>query len=458
MRGLPARAIAPGSGGSTPMRDIALTTVIFGLLPFVFARPWFGILLWTWVGLMNPHKLTFGFAYNLPFAEVIGIVTIIAILLSKEPKPLPLGAPVVLLLALNAWMVVTTFYALFPSDAWVQLEKVAKIQLFTFLTILVMQSRDRIKALVWVSTLSIAYFGIKGGVYTIMKGGGGMVLGPNGGFIAGNTEISLALTMTLPLMRWLQIQTPSSILKWVLGVCMALIFIAILGSYSRGGFLALFAMAAAFWLKGHRKFFVGVLLLALVPMFLAIMPDAWWERMGTIQTFEYDSSATARLNSWQFGWNLARDKPIVGGGFQAFQTDAFARWAPDPTRVWDSHSIWISIVAEHGFVGLALFVAFWLSAWRLGSKIVRATQGLDGYRWAADLATMVQVSFIGFWVGGAFLSLAYWDFPYLLVAILVVTHVVVQRSLRQQPTDPKQSVAIPQLGLGKRVAQLSRTP
>jgi len=69
---------------------------------------------------------------------------------------------------------------------------------------------------------------------------------------------------------------------------------------------------------------------------------------------------------------------------------------------------------------------------------------------------MVQVSFIGYWVGGAFLSLAYWDFPYLLVAMLVLTHVVVQRSLSQQPTDPKRSAAITQLGLGKPMAPLSR--
>jgi hypothetical protein len=70
------------------MRDIALTVVIFSLLPFAFARPWFGILLWTWVGLMNPHKLTFGFAYN--FTEVIEIVTIILIVLFKVLKSLPM--------------------------------------------------------------------------------------------------------------------------------------------------------------------------------------------------------------------------------------------------------------------------------------------------------------------------------------------------------------------------------
>jgi hypothetical protein len=43
------------------------------------------------------------------------------------------------------------------------------------------------------------------------------------------------------------------------------------------------------------------------------------------------------------------------------------------------------------------------------------------------------------------------------VAILVVTQVVVQKSLSQLPTDPRQAVAIPPLGLGKQIGQLSRT-
>ena len=151
----------------------------------------------------------------------------------------------------------------------------AKIQLFVFLTILVMQSRERITALVWVSALSIAYFGIKGGVYTILNAGGGMVLGPDGGFIAGNTEISLALTMTLPLMRWLQMQSQQSRFKVGTGHQHGADVIAVLGSYSRGGFLALFAMGVVL-AQRHRKFAIGALLVILLPAFLAFMPEAWW--------------------------------------------------------------------------------------------------------------------------------------------------------------------------------------
>jgi len=439
------------------MRDIALTVVIFSLLPFVLARPWLGILLWTWVGLMNPHKLTFGFAFNFPFAEIIGIVTMVAIFFSRESKRLPMYAPVIFLLALDLWMVATTIFALFPTDAWQQLEKIAKIQLFIVLTMVVMRSRERIRLLVWVSVLSLAYYGIKGGIYTLSKGGGGMVLGPEGAFIAGNTEISLALTMTLPLMRWMQMQESRRAVKLGLAICMALVFVAILGSYSRGGFLALFAMGMALWLKGRKKAILGILLAILVPAFLMFMPEAWWNRMETIQTYQEDGSAMARLNSWGFGWNLAKDRPIVGGGLFAFQPAAFERYAPDPTRVWDSHSIWFSILAEHGFVGLALFIGLWVSAWRLASKIIAATRNLSDYRWASDLASMIQVSCIGYWVGGAFLSLAYWDFPYLLVAMLVLVWAVVQKQLSPQMTSTRRPLTFATGGLAKEIGQPGRT-
>lgn len=411
------------------MRDIALGLVILGLLPFVLARPDIGILVWTWIGLMNPHKLTFGWAHNFPFAMIVGAAAILAIAVSRERKWLPMTPTVVILLLLNVWMLLTTLFAMFQDDALTELERVTKIQLFIVLTIVVMQSRERIRALMLVSALSIAYFGIKGGVYTILKGGHGMVLGPPGGFIAGNTEISLALTMTLPVLRWLQMQTERTALKWLLGIAMVLVAVSILGSYSRGGFLALLAMGIWFWLKGRRKVILGLLLALLVPAGLLFMPEQWWERMGTIQNYEQVGSAQSRLNSWRFAWNLAMAHPIAGGGFNVFREEAFAVYAPDPTRVWDSHSIWFTMLGEHGFVGLALFLLLWIATWRLASAIIRETRHHEGLRWANDLAAMIQVSFIGYWVGGSLLSLAYWDYPYILMATLVVTRVVVQREL-----------------------------
>ncbi len=411
------------------LRDIVLTAFILGLLPAVLVRPHWGILLWTWVGLMNPHKMTWGFAYSFPFAMIIAITTVLGIFFSKEPKRLPLHPPVVALLFLVAWMTTTTaIFSLYPEIAWPKWEKVIKIQLFIFLTIIVMQSEARIRALVLVATLSIAYFGIKGGVYTISRGGGGMVLGPDGGFIAGNTEIALALVVTLPLMRWLQLQTERRWLRHVATICMVLVIISVLGSYSRGGLLALTAMGAFLWLKSRKKLVLGVVLAVVVATFVSYMPDTWHAKMGTIEEYQEDRSAQGRLGAWIFAFNLARDRPIGGGGFDVFQPGAYERYAPDE-RVLDPHSIWFQVLAEHGFVGLGLFLMFWVFSWRTGSRIIAECRSRKELTWARDLAGMIQAALVGFWVGGSFLGLAYWDYPYILVVVLVLTKVVVDKQI-----------------------------
>jgi probable O-glycosylation ligase (exosortase A-associated) len=416
------------------VRDYALVAVFFALLPFALARPHVGVLLWTWIGLMSPHRLTWGFAFNFPFAMLAGVVTLIGLLLSREPKRLPLAPPVVTLILLLLWMTVTTAFSLYPDQAWVQWEKVIKIQFFLFVTLIVMQSEARIRALVWVSTLSLAFYGVKGGIYTITRAGDGMVLGPDGSFISGNTEIALALTMTVPLMRWLQVQSESRWIRRALGIGMLLTAVGILGAYSRGGLLAIAAMAAFLWLKTRNKLLIGIGMLLLAPALLMFMPEAWHEKMGTIRSYDEDNSALGRINAWYFAINLAGDRILTGGGFEAFDPEAFLRWAPDPLHFQDAHSIWFEMLGEQGYFGLFLFMLLWLLTWRTGSQVIRLASGQQTTRWAADLARMIQVSLVGYWVGGSFLGLAYWDFPYLLMMILVMTRTVLLRQVVPEAT------------------------
>jgi probable O-glycosylation ligase (exosortase A-associated) len=424
-------------------RDLFVFTTVFGLLPFVLARPDIGILLWTWIGLMNPHRLAWGVARDFPFALIVGVTTMIAIVLWREPKRLPLSAPVVVLLLFCVWMVITTFgFAIFPQEALEKFDKVWKVQLFIFLTMVVMNTEQRIRWLVLVATLSIAFYGIKGGVYTILQGGGGMVLGPDSSWIAGNTEIALALVVTLPLMRWLQLQTQKVWLKRAATVSMILMAVSILGSYSRGGLLALAAMAIFLWLKMPRKLGAGIVLITLATMFLAFMPQEWYARMQTIEAYEEDASASARLGAWKFAWNVAKAHPVTGGGFDVFQGSAFAIYAPD-TAPYDSHSIWFSVLAEHGFAGFFLWLLFWYLVWRTCKRTMRLARGHPEFKWARDLAAMIQVGLVGYFVGGTFLSLAYWDYPYILAATAVLTRVVVERGLRDAAVKAKAGLPRP---------------
>jgi probable O-glycosylation ligase (exosortase A-associated) len=418
--------------GERAMRDIAVTLIILGSIPFILRRPWVGVLMWTWVGIMNPHRLTWGFAYSMPFAMIIGLATLIALIFSKEKKPFPVTAATMILVAFVLWMNITTLFALYPVDAWTQWEKVMKIQLFVIVTLLVMQTKERIHWLVWVATASLAFYGIKGGIYTLTGSGSGMVLGPDGSFISGNTEISLAITMAIPLMRYLQVNSGKRWVRVGLGVGMVLCAVAVLGSYSRGGLLAIAAVGALFWLKSRRKLLIGAFFVLLVPTMLTVMPERWHDKMQTIKTYEQDTSAMGRINAWGFAINLASSRPITGGGFEVFHPQAFSRWAPDPNDFHDAHSIWFEVLGEHGYVGLALFVALWIAAWRVASAIIRSTKERNDLAWARELAAMIQVSFVGYWVGGSFLGLSYFDLPYVLLAALVLTQGVVERQLRNE--------------------------
>ena len=91
-----------------------------------------------------------------------------------------------------------------PGRTWNQFWK---IQLMVFVTMMLMQSKERIDQLVWVMAMSIAFYGVKGGIFTIVHGGVYHVRGPEGSFIGGDNEMGLALIMTIPLLRYLQLTT-----------------------------------------------------------------------------------------------------------------------------------------------------------------------------------------------------------------------------------------------------------
>jgi probable O-glycosylation ligase (exosortase A-associated) len=185
------------------------------------------------------------------------------------------------------------------------------------------------------------------------------------------------------------------------------------------------------------------------------MPQKWFERMETIRNYREDQSAMGRINAWGFAYNLARDRPFVGGGYEAFRAELFAYYAPDPEDVHDAHSIYFEVLGEHGFVGLFLFLGLGLLVWRSCSWIRRQARGdpeLEGF---SDLARMTQVSLVGYAVGGAFLGLAYFDLYYNLVGIVILAKTMVGEHLRRKAASTAEAeeetsyeVALPRGAVG----------
>ena len=415
------------------MRDILLTLTIFGTVPVVLVKPHVGVLVFSWISYMNPHRLTWGFAYDFQFAFLIGAVTVLAWMISREPKRLPWNGVTLLLIAFTLWISVTTVFALYTDPAYIGWERTIKILLFNgFITLALMGSKERINALVWVIVLSIGFFGFKGGLFTLLGGGVGRVFGPAASFISDNNTLGLALVTVIPLMRYLQLTSTSRALRWGLGGLMALSFIAVLGTYSRGAMVAMVVLVVALTLKSRRRLLMATGIAAVLVLSISLMPESWHVRMESVIAQRLDASGQSRLDAWAYAIDLAVERPFTGGGFRAFLGNV------DPTSLYgytSAHSIYFQMLGEHGFVGLALFLALGIGSFFAGSRILRRSRGHPDLAWARDLASMLQVSLVAYAVAGIFLGRAYFDLFYHLVVIMVLTDAVVRTALS---TDERQ--------------------
>ena len=411
------------------MRDILIVLLFSGAAILALRQPYIGILLWTWIGIMNPHRLAWGFAYSLPLGAIAAAITLLAMTYGKPRPTFPFSPPSVLLLLFVAWTAITTMFAIHVEPSFELFIKAFKTLFMTLIALAVIQERKHINALLWVIVGSLCFFGIKGGIFTIATGGSYRVWGPPSSLIFGNNELAIALIMCVPLLYYLSLQMTKGWIKWGFYLAMLLCSAAAIGSQSRGAFLAVIAMVGALSLKSKHKFALTAALIALAPVFLAFMPESWWERMETIRTYEEDTSAMGRIIAWKMAWNIAMDR-ITGAGFATATRFIYDLYSPIAgSQVLVAHSIYFQVLGDHGFIGLFLYLALWYATYRMAGRLKQLTANSPDKVWIRDLGRMIQVSLIGFFVGGAFLSLAYWDVPLYFLVIVVA----LERLARQPP-------------------------
>lgn len=402
------------------MRDIALALFILGMIPYILMRPFIGLLVWSWLGYMNPNRLCYGFAVSFPWVMLVAIVTLVSLAISKESKKVPMSTVSVLLFMFLAWTGFTTLFAVAPS-AWSEWEIFAKILIMTFVTLVLVQDRERMHWLVWMIVVSLGFYGLKGGAFTILKGGASHVFGPPHSFISDNNAFALAMCMVLPFMRYLQLHSSKKWVRFGLGCSMLFTGIAILGTYSRGGLVGLVIVAGALLLKGRKR--VPIIATALVIGFAAyhFMPAQWTERMDTLHHATTTDSGETRIQSWKFAANVAFHRPLVGGGFNDYESASlWQAYAPEGAVRRAIHSIYFRALSEQGFLGLILFLGLLFATWRNCSRVRKKTRDSLEQRWAYDLASMLQVALVAYMVSGAFLPMTYFDLIYQLMALSAV--------------------------------------
>jgi probable O-glycosylation ligase (exosortase A-associated) len=436
------------------MRGIFFLLIFIASLPFIFVSPFYGVLIWYVFSMGNFHTLTWGFLSDLYYAYIIALLTCISWVTSPtERRQLPLTPVVVLTLLFSAWMTITSCFALAPAeDVWDRWVFVHKILFMGLIGYALTTTRKRVDQLVWVVVLAVGIWGVKGSISVFLHGGTTMgIHGPEGGVAAANNEFGIALIMTLPLLFYHWHTAANRYLRWGLMVMGFLISLAVIFTFSRGALIGLCAMGAVFWLRSRAKIATGALILVVGLSVYSFAPQQWFDRMATIETYEQDSSAMGRIDFWKISLRIAELHPVLGGGFRVTYWPAITNQMLEGTLVRRldkpraAHSIWFEVLSEHGWVGLAFFVAIAVYSMYNCSWLIRHTQSRRDLQWANLLGRMGQSVFVGFWASGSFASLAYFDEYWCVIFIFDAARRIVAKEIAD--TAPALRLRAPAAGV-----------
>lgn len=437
------------------MRGLVLIFIFFGLLLLVFKRPYIGVLMWFWISLMNPHRIIYGFAASISYALLIALVTLGSWMLlhPEEPRMPPRDRFTFLMLALMVWVSITSLNGVGPpDDIMMQWGLAEKMGLMTLVAYALTNTRERFDQLVLICVLSVAFWGFRGGAFTIVHGGAFRVYGPPETMIGDNNDLGVALTMNLPLLFYLHQRYTAPRFRWPLRVLIGFVVIGDLFTYSRGALLAIAATAGALWLRTRNKAVTGIAIVVALVAVLHFAPPEWFERMQTIHSYEEDQSAESRLWLWQISWEMVKKNPITGGGFHWSWNWPWVNQHIIPgtglrpmiiSRA--PHSIWFEMLSNHGFIGLALFIGFIVLTALNAQWLIRRTRGSPELLWANIFGRMLQAALIGYVIGGSFANFDMYDGFYALALMGAVARRVAAAELAAQkrPVEAPLAGALP---------------
>ncbi|MDA8165867.1 MAG: O-antigen ligase family protein, partial [Desulfobacteraceae bacterium] len=197
------------------------------------------------------------------------------------------------------------------------------------------------------------------------------------------------------------------------------------------------------WRTPHRvtgSFAILALCLALC----VYAPASYWSEVESIEAQNYQhGTGKERVESWEGGWKMFLDHPIIGVGAMNFGV-----WLPDyypldwkKNRMWGrvAHSLYFTILPEMGLIGTMLFVRILLYNRRTNRLIAKLEEDKGKLLAASSLPpsereamsrairTLYFISLaykgamIGFLVTGTFISVFWYGYFWSITAAVVVT-------------------------------------
>jgi putative inorganic carbon (HCO3(-)) transporter len=375
--------------GAVTLTLLVLTHAFGVLLILVAALPWED-------ALAYPSE-------SVTVVKLLGVLLFGAWLLRTLAARRPLLLPGVLLptVVLGAAVYLSLIVSPDPSAGLLDALRYALYIVFFFLVVQLTETKEDVDRIIRVFVLSATLASIWA-LYEFI------VLGQDraGGPIADPNDFAFVVACVLPLAAYLISIEPHRRVLWT--GCFVLLAAAVLGTLSRGALVGLTALAI--WAVVTRRVPIGGLLLGLAAIlsFVALAFALWapllQDRLAGKGRIA-DANVASRQALWAGAIRMAADRPVLGVGPGRFGVESrrYVRNSPLDIDNPVVHNSYLHVLAETGLIGLAAFLGFLGSTWRLllrGQRIAERENDLDAKR----LTTAMQSAMVVAVTSAIFLS------------------------------------------------------
>jgi putative inorganic carbon (HCO3(-)) transporter len=371
---------------------------------------------------------------SLHLSVLIGSYVVIVSLLSKHKFIFNGRVCLIVLFLLQS--VLATAVSDHAEYCWPFLIEFIKVAVITYLIVVLTTDFKKFRLVLLVMVLGLGLEQAKQGWFYLLTSPGGSNTNSIP-FLGDNNGVAVGMLMLVPLTGVLVETADTTWAKFALGGVLVGCFYRALSTYSRGGILAAIALGAIWWLRSFQKMRVAAGIIVMLFIVTPVLPDAFWKRMNTIDTYEEnnDPSALGRLHYWSVALSMAKENPSTGIGFNGFNIayDTFDSSDGLYGQGRSVHNSFFGVLAELGYPGLFLYITILLCAFFSCEQLRRLASHREIAIEFGKSAVALETSLVVFVVGGSFVPFQYNEMLWHIIGLTIALRQIGLKDFAMRP-------------------------
>jgi O-antigen ligase len=390
--------------------------------------PWRGVQ-WTltYVGFLGYiYAIT---TYRLPIGDVSIVLALIGLLTMKQPIRVPgllKGLALFLL-----WGVVGFALSNYPQAVFDRLDAMVKLWLIALVAANALRTREQLRFFLVFWLGCFALYPVRGAFFNYYLYHENLFGRAIWNYIFSNpNDLAAFCILQLSMALGLNAIEGKGPVRLATRLGLALVSLLILLTKSRGAFLG-FAVFLLFALWGQRRRgrAIGIAVVVAAAL-IVVAPSGVLDRVfalkkiestGSVAAADEEGSAEQRYEIWKVARVIISEHPVAGVGLGAYPrehelTSRRPQFNPTAWGRRDTHSTYLNVTAETGFVGIIIFVSTYLATFIAVDSTrrrLRKTRPLTG-----QAVYAMECGAIGFFIAAIFGSMAHVSFLVLHVVTM----------------------------------------